>query len=188
MIRHCWVNGVVAFLFAMLSPVAARAEIVINESTEYYDIEGQTLRDLQHQMRKKGPPHDGDGYAIAVTKTRLRYDYSYKQRGKNCNLVGVKTIVDIIIVYPRWVDNYAASDRLLNDWEKFMDHVADHEGRHSTYSLETAYALDSEMEQLTEILPCGELKAAVREIIDRHNQELKRKNKEFHAEVYKKRQ
>lgn len=167
-----------------LLPFIASAEVIYDESTEYYDIEGKTLRALIREISTKGPSHDKGKHAIAVTNSRIKPSYSFEQDGENCRIASVKTVLEIVIVYPQWVNDYEAPRKVQYAWEKFLSAVIDHEDTHSAYASETAFTLDEELQQLEQVLPCDELRARAKKIVERNFKEMDRKNKEFHDEVY----
>jgi predicted secreted Zn-dependent protease len=168
--------------FVLMSPGGAKAEVEIRESTEYYDFEANSFRELVLQMQRKGPKDDKGEHAIAVTITRIKPTYSVKRNGSECYIASVKTIIDVTIRYPNWVNDYQAPRQVQYAWEKFMAEVVDHEDQHSAYSSDVAYALDNDLEFLDEHLPCRELKNKAEEIIRYHFNELDRLNEEFHME------
>ena len=171
---------------ATVSPGAANAEVEIEENTEYYNIEGKTVRQLSEQMRRKGPPHDDGDHAIAVTKTRIRPGYSVRETADGCSIASINTVIEVTIVYPEWVNQHEAPRKVQYAWDAFMREVVDHEDQHSAYASDAAYALDNDLGFLEGVMPCDDLKRRAQRIIKGHFDELERRNREFHKDEERK--
>jgi predicted secreted Zn-dependent protease len=179
-------RGLVLSLIVLVN-APALAVVEINETKEYYDIEGTTVAALQRQMLAKGPPHTGGARALAVTKTKIRPTYKYERKGDYCRIIQVNTFADITIVYPEWVNAHEAKKDVQYRWDRILAEIVDHEDQHVRYAIDIAYEIDNEMEQLTDTLQCDVLKERAQEIFDRNERELRRLNQDFHEEEERKR-
>src|SRR5690348_10502608 len=107
-----------------LSPEAS-CELKVKEKYEYYDIDGNTLPDLQRQI-KHGGTKWGDGITYAaVTSWNVHFDYDVRHEGGRCSVKSVTTKVEIVYHLPRWNPSLAAAG-LVSAWDHYMTHLKQH--------------------------------------------------------------
>ena len=100
---------------------ANAATVKVSTKIKYYEINGNTSKQLRRQMRLKGP-----GRFAALTRPNLRW-------GQAC-----KVTLKITYTYPRWKDQSKASAKLREDWKNMMRAMVKHEETHGRHFISAA--------------------------------------------------
>lgn len=109
----------------------------------YYDIVGNTERDLRRELDNKGPVDDGPGGVKFDGHTRWYVNWSYRYRPvrNGCMLTGVEVTTSGVITLPRW-NGAGNSDRLSNAWQQYMESLRLHEDGHYANGVMAAQEID----------------------------------------------
>jgi predicted secreted Zn-dependent protease len=131
--RMFWKSVALVFLSMLLVPPAAQArkqgDLTVRVTVKYYDIHGQTARQLRRQMKILGPP---------FPPVKGKGPYWGYTRGYPKKLPGCRYRVTIIYTMPRWVDRAKASAGLQRRWDHMVDRLLKHERGHGKIAISTA--------------------------------------------------
>lgn len=116
------------------TPTAAQSATITGADILYYDIYGQTAKDLRSQMNALGPL-DGGRRWDAYTAWYIRWNWpGYGTR--NCDLSRATTSLEITVTLPRWANPEGADAALITKWNKYYGALARHEQAHVDNALE----------------------------------------------------
>lgn len=139
-------------------PMPGLAEVVVNERTEHYPLDGATAEDLRHQLAQRGPMGRGRSVA-ALTRHALSVQYWRRQTGDVCEAYGIRVEMDITMHLPRWRPRQAPVPALAEQWRRLEDGLRIHELGHRDNGIEAARELDARLRGIGEAPDCGTLKA-----------------------------
>ncbi len=134
------------------------------EKIEYYEINGQSERELRRQMRENGTKWDDGKTYDSVTSWHIRWDYDYNCTTEGCTPDSFKASVYVTFRYPKWVNTDGAPQPLVAKWDGYIKNLITHENGHRDMAVEATadlqrsvaelrpapsrYALDREIEAL----------------------------------------
>jgi len=136
------------------------AEPVINISTQYYDISGQTNSELLREMARKGP-YSGRKRYWAITRWYVNYNFNFQPSEFGCSINTVQTNVNIEFIYPRWVDRARwghARQNMGRQWDRMYQALVAHEETHASHGIAAARQIESELQKLSSRNNCHSLR------------------------------
>lgn len=142
-------------------------------STRYYDISGSTSRELDRELRRKGP--DG-GKAVAMAGIRIRpVDLKPSRDGDGCRFRRVRFGVNAAITLPRWREATSSEDaELRRQWSGFAAYARAHEEAHVEIAEAYARAIEASLLAIPPQPSCDQLEAIalqrVRRAVGLHRQ------------------
>ena len=135
---------------------------LVAEKYEYYEIKGNSEKELHEQMCRNGcSVGDGNIYD-SVTAWRWRMDYGYDRAPGACSAGSFKVALEIDYRYPKWVYADNAPKALVDKWNDFMKHLVTHENGHRDIAVEAAAGLSRAVAALPPAGSCAELDREVR--------------------------
>lgn len=116
----------------------ASCRLSINESFEYYDIEGSNISELKQQMRQGGTKwNDGKVYA-GLTTWDIRYNYETTEKAGIYSVKSVATDIAVVFHLPNRIADVAAPELLAGQWDRYMQNLLEHEYGHKDISVKAA--------------------------------------------------
>lgn len=143
------------------------APVVVNTSVGYYSFEASNAAGIQQALAALGPQPDppfGER-AIAMTTYNLRVDTRTARTGNTCTLASPTVYLDLSYIYPQWVPSGSPSPDLYDEWDRFIQHVRQHEEQHGQIALGCAQELAGGVAAIPSPLPCDELQARLSVIL-----------------------
>lgn len=145
---------------------------LVTVETEYYDIYGWTAAELREQMVLFGVTwRDGKKYD-ALTTWFTRWRYTWESGLNSCKITGVKTSVEVLHRYPKWVNKAEADPALQHRWERYMANLKTHENGHKDIGIAAADEIETAIGQMPPARGCRALEAAAnglgQEILERY--------------------
>ncbi len=119
---------------------AAHALPKVSEKVVYYEIAGQTGRDLYAEMGRKGPRHGFMAKAIAQTQFKHQVLGKMVNEGGTCRSKGGGFALQITYVYPK--PKSRLSGELGRRWQAFQSDNFRHEKVHGRIAKQMATKLD----------------------------------------------
>ena len=151
----------------------------VKETVEYYEVAGNSEKDLQRELRKNGVPfRDGNVYDSA-TQWDLSWDYGYDRSAQACVADAFTVTVQIAIRYPKWVRNDDAPSALAAKWEVYQQNLVLHETGHRDMVLAAAADLSSAVENLPPAATCDALDREVRALARGRIQQLRQEGRDY---------
>lgn len=126
-------------MLAFAKPAMTR--VILNERTTYYNVQGQTGREIFQSMIRNGPKigRGVKNHALATTE----YDYDVKnvdfviQNGR-CVPRKLDLHLTVTYTYPRWNGHSRARASTRKAWRSFFSAVTWHEKQHVKIAMEYA--------------------------------------------------
>jgi len=151
-----------AFAFIVFIAASAHAAPVINESTTYYDISGQTINTLREQMSAKGPRDPNSGVQVwGKTEWYVNWKINYKPVGVGCKIDTVAVELLIKFTYPKWLNRANAHPQVKAQWDRFYKALVAHEAIHARNGIGAANQLEEELPKLYSRNDCNRFKQEV---------------------------
>jgi predicted secreted Zn-dependent protease len=146
--------------------------LVVNEKYEYYEIKGNSEKELRSQMCRNGcRVNDGKRYD-SVTAWHWRMDYGYDRAPGACSADSFKVALEIDYRYPQWVNTGNAPQPLVDKWNGYLKHLVTHENGHRDLAIEAADELSRAVAALPSARSCAELDREVRALSHEHMEKL----------------
>jgi predicted secreted Zn-dependent protease len=130
---------------------------LVTEKYEYYEIKGNTEKELRGQMCRNGcTVNDGKRYD-SVTSWRWKLNYGYDRTPQACTAESFNVALVIIYRYPKWVQSDGAPQPLVDKWDGFMKNLVTHEIGHRDLAVEAAAELSRVLAALPPAHSCADL-------------------------------
>lgn len=133
-------------------------EIETRVALTYYDVRGTSERELNRSLSTTGPA----GFT-AQTDYQLEPRWQYEDRGSECVVTNIDLLVDILITYPRWVDEERAPRRMRQQWATRMARLEIHENGHAVLAFMGAVDVYNAMIAIRSAPDCETLNGRLRE-------------------------
>ncbi len=151
----------IVLLVAFAAATSARAADV---RVVYYDISGNTTKDLVHEMEEKGPVDKSGRRFPAYTEWRVSWVFRYESSPASCKLTELTASVEGTMTLPHWVDAGSAPAALAREWQNYVAALRVHENGHYAHGVQAA----NEIRALANsIQPAENCSALSREVADR---------------------
>lgn len=118
-------NAVCILLLSLCHAGSAHAESVIEESTEYFDVDGQFPSEILAAISAVRGSN-----VVALTKTSHEMRYSVVSRGDRCRVEDTVINTKIVYLVPRWTGYNSARKAMKDAWDKFHEAIMLHEHGH----------------------------------------------------------
>lgn len=155
--------------------VAPRQDISISDRTEYYQVTGNTARDLFQQMRTLGPVDEVTGERFdGFTRWNISWSYRVGSEGQECRLADADVSLDVVITLPKWEPAAKAKDKLVAGWPRYLSRLEAHEQGHRAIAIKAAEAVRAALDAAKPGRNCkhlmGELDRVAKEAIEPYRQ------------------
>jgi len=135
---------------------------VVTEKYEYYEIRGNSEKELRGQMCRNGCAfNDGEKYD-SVTSWQWRLIYGYDRVPGACALDSFRVALEIKYRYPKWVRTGDAAQPLIDKWDGYMKNLITHENGHRDIAVEAAAELTRAVAAWPPAATCAELDREMR--------------------------
>ncbi len=159
----------------------------VNLKYVYYDILGDTARELYDQMDRRGPRIGGNSSGRAIGMAMADYDWSAKCicKGSRCHLKVTAFVLNETIVLPRWTPPRGTSHRLVSSWGHFATMVKKHELTHRDIDVRVGKDLLRQLKLMKPKSSCARIQSAATKLEKKKLAERLGSNHErFHREFY----
>ncbi|HEX4600005.1 MAG TPA: DUF922 domain-containing protein, partial [Gemmatimonadales bacterium] len=121
------------------APARARAiaALAIANRERRYVITGSSVAELVDAMRRLGPRESGTP-VDALTAWDLESSYREGTAAGDCALREVRVRLTVTVTLPRWDPPADAPARLVESWQRFLEHVKLHEAGHRAIAEQSA--------------------------------------------------
>ncbi len=127
---------------------------LVETGTQYYDIAGRTIEEIEAQIRSKGPA----GWA-GVTHSDVRYEFQTRRDAGLCRIDSVHAAFRGKVELPRWTEERAATGELRGWWKHYMVTLRQHEDGHVRIGIETAAEVEQALLATAAAPSCEQVKA-----------------------------
>ncbi len=145
----------------------------VAEKYEYYEIRGNSEKELRGQMCRKGEKYD------SVTSWNWRLSYRYDRAPGACAVDSFQVLLEIKYRYPKWMRTGNAAQTLIDKWDRYMKNLVTHENGHRDLAVEAAAGLTRAVAALPPARTCAELDRALRALGHERMEKLNADEKEY---------
>jgi predicted secreted Zn-dependent protease len=115
------------------------AHVEETSAVEYYTFDASTVNDIQEAIYTQGPKVESVGeHSIALTNYELWVTWQMAQSVTTCRVQNVVVHLDLTYTYPQWQQTPEADPWLVNEWNRFFNHVVAHEEHHGQIARDCA--------------------------------------------------
>jgi predicted secreted Zn-dependent protease len=119
------------WLFTWLSLFAcaqAKAQILVEEKTTYYEIEAATNDEFLEKWEKS---YKRRGFiTFATTSRNMVIDFDTNEENGRCYATNIRGSIEIEYTYPKWIGVENASPAVRKAWDDLLAYSIEHENRH----------------------------------------------------------
>lgn len=169
------------FLFWIMFPASALADAVeIKETTEFYDVRGNTAQELTAQMSQLGPSRKIAGRrAWANTEWEVHSKYVLVPVQGGCRIEQPRVYLDVVTTLPRWQITAGSRWKLRASWRKMLANIQLHESVHKRHALLAATNTAAALTELPTQSKCTLAARSAREILRQQVAEARRLSRQF---------
>jgi len=178
------ISSLAVFVLAHATAFAEVRHMKVNLKYVYYDIQGDTARELYDQMDRLGPPVGG---RPAIAAALSDYDWSAKCicKGRSCHLKINAFVLNETIVLPRWTPPRGTSPRLVLSWSQFKTMVKKHEMTHRDIDVRIGKDLLRKLKLMKPKSSCAKIESAAKKLFkEKLVERLGIGHERFHRDFY----
>lgn len=155
-------------LLALASPVMAEPA-----NFQYYNIQGNSVEELRTEMQRKGPRDQSGRRFHGLTDWHVSWTYRWRQQGDRCRLNQVEVDFSNRIQMPRWRPSRHAPRELVQQWQRYIQRLEQHELQHYQHGVQAAEEVERVLSHFSIPGNCRTMENAANqraeEIIRRYN-------------------
>ena len=140
-------------LLITLATMAAIGGCSMNSKTvvtlDYYQVGGTTLKQIDQEIKNKGPKINGSNHAIAVANIKMTPDVSFVPTPNGCAVKRARIKVRAIVVLPHWKNRNKANKKLGQTWDSLDRYTRLHEATHVAIADKHARRLEKNLEAIS---------------------------------------
>lgn len=155
----------------------------VTEKNEYYEIRGNSEKELRKQMYEYGCTWDDGRKYDSVTSWYWTWDYGTGHAAQTCSADDFSVILEITIRYPKWVRTSEAPQPLVDKWDEYMKNLTLHEQGHRDRVLDAAAEFSGAVAGLPRDLSCTDRDRRVRALSSEIMAQMKTAQQEYDAET-----
>jgi len=144
-----------------LLPVIVRGEPVASAKTTYYEVKGESPRELRHAMNEKRPKAPDGERHDALTLWNITWSYSWKKVDDKFAIYDPKIAVNIGTTLPKWLYPEQPDPEMMARWKSYIKILVAHENDHGKFALQAAKDLERLLTALGPQSSLDELKRLV---------------------------
>lgn len=114
------------------------ATVDLSSKVEYYSFEAGNVQEIQRALYTQGPSIEDGVHSIALTNYELWVTWKMAQSLTGCRIEDVVVHLDVIYIYPQWIRTGPPNLTLQQEWDRFYEHVVDHEEQHGQIARQCA--------------------------------------------------
>ncbi len=147
-----------------LLPVITRGEPVASSQTTYYEVKGESLRELRRAMNEKRPKAPDGERHDALTLWDIKWSYGWQKVEGKFAIQAPKVTVNIAMTLPKWLYPEQSDAEMMTRWKSYLKILVAHENDHGKFALQAAKDLELRLMALPAQNSLEELKQLVEAI------------------------
>ncbi len=151
----------------------------------YYQVGGNSIRQIDEDIRKNGPRINGNQHAVAVSNIRMVPDVALANRENGCIVKRANIKVIAKVTLPRWKNRKGAKKDIARTWDSLDRYTRLHEAVHVTIADRYARLLESQLKNAKPKKSCDLAKKNARRIIAATMRKHEREQQKFDSEEKK---
>ncbi len=155
----------------------------ITERNEYYEIRGNSEKELRKQMCQKGCTWDDGRTYDSLTSWYWTWDYGTDAVSQACSGEDFSVILELTTRFPKWVRTGEAPQPLVDKWDGYMKNLTLHEQGHRDRVMDAVAQLSGAVAKLPRSLSCADRDRQVRTLSSKIMAQLNAAQQEYDAET-----
>jgi len=137
-------------------PVFSKPKIYT--TTKYYNIKGNTAKELRKEIDSKGQRYPGGKKRYpAFTKWHTKWEFKYGSKNSKCYISQVTVTLTINYTYPKWINKNKASKELQKKWDTYIKNLITHEKGHAKIAQNAAAEVEKAILNTPMVNKCEDL-------------------------------
>jgi len=174
-IKNPLIAAVITVAAGSLSGCAVTPDTTV--TLDYYQVGGTTLRQIDQEIKNKGPKVNGSDHAVAVANISMTPDISFQPTAGGCMIKRARIKVRATVVLPQWKNRKYADKELAQTWDNLDRYTRLHEAVHVSIAEKHARQIENRLIALKSNKSCeatGEIvKRIIADAMKRHEREQK---------------
>jgi len=165
-------------VFTGCTQVGERTEL----SVGYYDISGNSFKELDQQISLHGPRVEGVGKALAATRIRMVPVIRFRKKNGLCMVSHARVKVKARVTLPRLSSSRKLRQELELAWQNLEKYARIHEAIHVAIADQFAVRIENAVKSLPPQENCSDLEDTARQLAGFHLQLHEAEQLKFDAE------
>jgi predicted secreted Zn-dependent protease len=141
-------------LLVAAAPRPARAEPLITETIDYFDVTGATPQEVRASLDRLAPTSTRDGKRYdALTYPGIAWRFTFRGLPA-CAITGTTVTAKIVIRFPRLAADAATPASLKQSFAKYTDKLMKHQQAHAQKAIQTARQIETGIGGLPPVHDC----------------------------------
>ncbi len=163
---------------------ASNSEVTVTREQKYYQITGNTEKELRQQMDTLGLPEEETGKIFdARTDWVINWYFYYNQGQDECKIDRVEVSLALTYTYPQWDPPANADPKLVKKWNKYFQQLNIHEEVHGKLAAQGAQTIYETIMQMPAAPTCETLGQATNAAALEAIAELKQRQRDYDDET-----
>ncbi|MEM7301110.1 MAG: DUF922 domain-containing protein [Pseudomonadota bacterium] len=154
-------------------------------TVDYYTVNGKTSKQLDRQIRAKGPRSAGNDHALAVARIKMQPTVRFRTLPGGCQISHAKVTVSAKVTLPRWAQRNKADKRLGRAWDNLDKYARWHEAIHVAIASRFASQMEADLKALPIARNCETAREDASALIDLRLDEHDKAQLKFDADEQK---
>jgi predicted secreted Zn-dependent protease len=166
-----------------LVPVLSHGEPVASAKTIYYDVQGETPREIRRAINANRPIDPGGGRHDGLTRWNITWTYSWRQADGRFFVEKPQVTVTLVTNLPKWLMPERPDPAVVARWQAYIKALVAHEKAHAAFAIQGGKDLEQRLAKLPSQRSLEELKKLVDETGEQVLAEGRRKDLQYDAET-----
>ncbi|WP_295812260.1 DUF922 domain-containing protein [uncultured Nitratireductor sp.] len=141
----------------------------VSRSYSYFSIGGETLSEIEEQLRSRGPHVQSTGQRHpGATRMEFKTKITYEEDDRRCRIAGANVSVKAQVFLPRWRNRKTAGPETALVWDTLSKDIKRHEDSHLGIAKRYARKIENEIGKLTPRASCETVQARAEKITQKN--------------------
>lgn len=146
-----------------------QAKPIITEERVYYSFKANNRDQIWQQIERNSPKGRVESAGehlinVALTQLNLTGQYQYQASLTKCKLTTIQPQLHITIHMPHWENSWQADALLVENWNRYVRMVSDHEDIHKQYAIKMVEELEQALLKIGTFKRCNQLKEELEKV------------------------
>lgn len=157
---------------------------VVTSEKQFYQITGNTEKELRQQMSALGPPDEETGKIFdARTDWTIKWYFYYDKSNNECKIDRAEVSLSLTYIYPEWNPPADAASALVSKWNTYMENLVIHEEAHGSLADDGARIIYQTILDMPPVTTCDALGEATNAAAQEKIDDLKQRQKAYDDET-----
>jgi predicted secreted Zn-dependent protease len=133
------------------------AKPAINTKINYYNVTGQTIKEIANSLYKNSPIIDQGKKYHAHTSWNVKWHFYWQKYSNYCEITSVTTSVDIQYILPKLISYNSLSPSVKQKWDQYYTALINHESVHKNFGISSADSIEKTLKTMGTRNTCQQL-------------------------------